>query len=375
MEIQDVDVCNPLVINPWLGGSTAPLIEENGVLHDNLWGFSYWTWLEVKTKFQTVDQLYAALQDIHRQIKDLKELYRQQGIDLPDLQIEYNTEGGVSGSYFLIDAEGKRRFVVKPMDEEAGGIHSLNYSSPFQNCPFRNHMPLYRSSMREVLAYRLAQIIGIGSIVPKTDFVVMESERFHDLFEGVTPDERKRYIEMMGQPDKEKLCSVQEYVENAKSLFEALQDLQMSGLSDLEIADRFDQKDFEEANILLWTTYDTDGHSGNFLVYSKGVDDVGNEILGLKKIDNGLAFPDKNTQLRNNLAYMPNAERQLSEEAKAKILAIDVDQLAAEFEKVGLESAVPALRQRIPILQELIKREGLTIKDINNELSRIGKKA
>ncbi|MBX7065763.1 MAG: hypothetical protein K1X28_00890 [Parachlamydiales bacterium] len=377
MEIQEVELPNPLVLNPWLESTSAQegvLQLEEEPLKENFWGFSYYTWLAVKEKFGSVEKLYAAIQDIHRQIKELKEEYRKQGIELPDLTVEYNTDGGVSGSYFLIDAEGKRRFVVKPLDEDAGAIHSISYSSPFLESPFRDNMPLYRSSMREVLAYRVAQLIGASSIVPKTDFVVMKSEQFHDLFESLTPDERKRYLEIIGEPDKEKLCSVQEYVENAKSLFEALHDLQMSGLSDEEIANRFDQKDFEEANMLLWTTYDTDGHSGNFLVYSKGVDAVGNEILGLKKIDNGLAFPDKNKQLRNNLAYMPNAKRELSEETKAKILAIDPDALAAEFEKVGLESAIPAMRARISTLQELVMRENITIGDINSELSKIGRK-
>lgn len=375
MEIQEVDFLKPLIFNDHPNDSQLSVHEiEEEALQENLWGFGFGCWSGIKQKFGTVEKLYAAIQDIHRQIKELKELYRMQSIALPDLQVEFNLSGGVSSSYFLIDDEGKRKFVVKPLDEDAGAIHSISYSSPFQDSPLRKNMPLYRSCMREVLAYRIAQVIGARSIVPKTEFIIMKSEHFHDLFEEIAPEERKRYSEIFGPADKEKLCSVQEYVDGGMSLFEALQDLQSRDLSDAEIADRFDQKDFEEANMLLWATYDTDGHSGNFLVYSKGTDLVGNEILGLKKIDNGLAFPDKNSQMRNNLSYMPNASRELSEETKAKILALDVEQLAAEFEKVGLDSATGAMKKRIPILQELVKRDGITIKDINNELSKIGKK-
>jgi hypothetical protein len=235
-------------------------------------------------------------------------------------------------------------------------------------------MPLYRSSMREVMAYQVALLIGTESAVPKTSFGIIQSEQFHDLSDGIAYSELKRFLEYCGPADKEKLCSVQEYVQNSKSLGEALQDFQMQSLSNEEIGNRFDQREFEDANILIWTTYDTDAHSGNILVYPKGTDEIGNEILGLKKIDNGLAFPDKNQNLRNALAYMPNAKIALSEEGRAKIAAIDVDALTKEFESMGLESAVPALRERIAHLKTLANEPGITIKEINNAMQKIGKK-
>lgn len=220
----------------------------------------------------------------------------------------------------------------------------------------------------------IGEQIGVGTVVPQTVFGIFESDQFYDFSDGVSLNELHHYMEICGPIDCEKLCSVQEFVPNGKSLFEAIHELEERGLSDDEIADRFDQSNFEDANILLWTTYDTDGHSGNFLVYPKGSDEIGNEILGLKKIDNGLAFPDKNQQFRNNLSYLPNAKRGLSEEGKAKIAAIDVDILASQFEKMGLESAIPALKERIPILKELAKQPSLTIKEINTAMSKIGKK-
>ena len=113
---------------------------------------------------------------------------------------------------------------------------------------------------------------------------------------------------------------------------------------------------------------------GNFLVYPKGVDEIGNEILGLKKIDNGLAFPEKNQQLRNNLSYLPNAKRELSAEGRALILAIDGESLAEQFEIMGLESATPALKERLLVLKELAQKPAITIKEINTEMSKIGKK-
>lgn len=47
---------------------------------------------------------------------------------------------------------------------------------------------------------------------------------------------------------------------------------------DKEISERFDQNDFEDVNIFIWNTYDTDAHEGNFRVYVKEVDALGNEI-------------------------------------------------------------------------------------------------
>jgi hypothetical protein len=343
------------------------------LLTEDLWSFGFF-WPEVISKFSTIEQLYNALQDLHIQIQNIKEEFRSLTLPYPEFGIESNLNRGVSGSYFLIDEKGERRFILKPLDEDAGCLHSEGFATPFQMSPLRSNMPLYLSSMREVLASLIAETLGIGEVVPKTSLGIFESDQFHDFSMGISLDELSRYMELCGPVDKEKLCSVQEYVSNSKSLFEAMHEFQMNGLSDEEIANRFDQNQFEDANILLWTTYDTDGHMGNFLVYPKGVDEIGNEILGLKKIDNGLAFPDKNQQLRNNLSYLPNAKRELSESAKAKIAAIDIEKLASQFEKMGLESAIGALKIRIPILQELAKQPNITLKEIDRAMSKIGKK-
>lgn len=376
MRLVEPCLSNVLTYNDYEYGDELPPLEplpiETDSLNEDLWSFNFFWW-EVKSQFTTVEQLYSAIQDLHRSIEEIKERFRSEALPFPypELNWKDNRDRGVSGSYFLVDDEGRRCYVVKPLDEDAGCIHSDGFATPFISSPLRDNMPLYRSSMREVLAYQIAQMIGVGSVVPKTSLAIFESEYFHTFSEGIHPSEMKRYLEECGFGDKEKLCSVQEFVQNSKSLFEALHELEMANLTDDEIAKRFDQTDFEDANILLWATYDTDGHMGNFLVYPKGTDEVGNEILGLRKIDNGLAFPDQNQFLRNNLSYLPNAKFELSEEGKAKIASIDVEKLAQQFEKMGLESAIPALRERIPLLQELAKTPGITIKEINQHMSRL----
>ena len=377
MKLLEPILSNPL--QPSVGPDYCPppiddILPAEEPLKENLWSFEF-SWTQIKETFCTVEQLYAAIQDLYDSIREIKESYRELAATFPDLKIESNSGRGVSGSYFLIDEEGKRHFVIKPLDEDVGCIHSDGYATPFYSNPLRKNIPLYRSSMREVLAYQVALSIGVESVVPKTTLGIFKSDQFHDFADGINHSELKRFFEHCPSADKEKLCSAQEYVQNSKQLMEALQDFQMQSLSDEEIASRFDQRDFEDANILIWTTYDTDGHGGNILVYPKGTDEIGNEILGLKKIDNGLAFPEKNQALRNSLAYMPNAKLALSEEGKAKIAAIDIEALAKQFEEMDLEGAIPALRERIAHLKTLAKEPEITIKDINKAISKIGKKS
>ncbi len=375
MELKEIHILNALYFNSLRerpSFSQEPNDDEE-FLKEDRWGFGFF-WREIARKFSTVDQLYNAIQDLHDKIRDLKEKYRPFCTPFPEGKFEPNSDRGISGSYIFMDEAGNPVYVVKPLDEDAGGIHSDGFATPFLMSPLRANMPLYLSAMREVLAYQIAQLIQVGDVVPKTSLSIFTSDVFHDFSEHVSSDELKQYLDRVGFADKEKLCSVQEYVPNSKNLFEVLHELQQAGLSDEEIGARFDQEDFENANLLLWTTYDTDGHQGNFLVYSKGTDAIGNEILGLKKIDNGLAFPDKNQQLRNNLSYMPNAHRPLSDRAKEKIAAIDVDLLARQFEQMGLESAIPALRERVAAMKEAAQRPGITIKEMNQVMSNIGKK-
>jgi len=378
-----------------------PILKEEALgfepLKEDLWSLAFWA--TVVKKYGTVENLYEALSARRKEIEKLKNKYRYliensksysklyetlascstsisyDGTFVIDSERLSPISDGISGSYFLSDNQRVIRFVVKPIDEDGGCLNNRKgAATPFEMSPFRDHLPLYRSAFREAVTYQIAASIGVGSVAPRTVLAILQSDSFYDLSDGVFLKEMSRYEELCGKPDREKLCSVQEFVPNAKTLFEALQELQSIGLSDAEIAARFDQGDFEDANILLWTTCETDGHSGNFLVYPKGIDEIGNEILGLKKIDNAWAFPDKNKQLRNHLTHLPNAQLPLSEQGKAKIAKIDAERLSDQLRAFGLESAIPALKQRISLLKEYAARPGITLKEINKLMSKIGNK-
>ncbi|MES2272707.1 MAG: hypothetical protein V4487_00745 [Chlamydiota bacterium] len=357
-----------------------------------------WLWNQLTRYYPSMELFYRALTKRQAELAEIKENFRpfigEKSLfdpvyaDLLSLASAFFENGtyqidpdrltptsnqGVSGSYFLLDETGHPRFVIKPLDEDAGCINNpQGFATLLDRSPLRENMPLYHSSMREALAYQIALSIGVDSIAPKTVLAILQSDQFYDLSQCVPTEEMDRYLELCGAACREKICSIQEVVPNAITLFEAQQALQAAGLSDEEIAARFDQSDFEDMNILLWSTYDTDGHMGNILVYPKGYDALGNEILGLKKIDNGLAFPDKNEQLRNNLVYLPNGSLPLSDSAKCKIANLNVDQMADLYRSYGLESAIPALQIRIPLLQEYAQKPGITIKELNAYMAKIG---
>lgn len=312
---------------------------------------------------------------------------------------------GISGSYFLLDAEGNKRYVVKPIDEDCGCLNNpKGYMSLMMKSPIRDDMPLYLSSLKEALTYEAVKSIGIQSVAPKTILVILESPGFSyfdltdtqtgqnsDSFSTQTQSYRalmfkqiaqgvnglqegvlRFCIRKAGPPPREKLCSAQEFVSDSQPLFEVGQRLQDEYGSDLVgMANRFDQKQFEETNILIWTTYDTDAHAGNILVHPLRLDEQGREVYGFKKIDNGLAFPNTNRQLRNALNYLPNMKRTLSDEGRAKIYAVDVDIISEKMKYYGMDNAIPSFLERISLLKELAMKEGITLEQINKEMTKL----
>jgi hypothetical protein len=269
-------------------------------------------------------------------------------------------EDGISGSYFLVNPEGVPKFVVKPMDED---ISALNNPKGYGCFYFENmfDMQLYRAVFREMAVSSMAKSIGVSSVAPETALAILESERFFDVAD-IEPT--------LGPKNKEKLCSCMEFIPNSQHLGETLQTLQQMGLSDEEIRQRFDQDDFEDANILIWATGEQDAHLWNLLTCVKGYDACGNEIYGIKKIDNGLCLPENPSGFnRNGLAYMPNARLPLSDRALTKIFAMNPDAIANILQKNQLQAAIPATMERIARLKAIVSENTqLTVHQINTSL-------
>ena len=106
--------------------------------------------------------------------------------------------------------------------------------------------------------------------------------------------------------------------------------------------------------MFLWITGETDGHYGNFLAKEKRLDDFGNPVYSIIKIDNALSFPESNDGFLCHLIYLPNAMEKMSPSLQKKIREINVEELVSILKDLGLDNTTDALRERIAKMQELV---------------------
>jgi hypothetical protein len=197
---------------------------------------------------------------------------------------------------------------------------------------------------------------------------VISDDHFFDLSAYLPETEWAAFLERTGPIDKEKLCSAQEFIPNSRDLYEVLQEMQTLNWTDEQIDLAFDQEDFNDANLFVWLTYDNDAHPGNFRVYLKRYDASGQPVFGIKKVDNGLSFPEKNTGFMNFLAYFPNAKQPLPSAMKDKIMNIPIDLVVEDMHSLDMDACSDAFLKRVSILQNLAQREGMSCYEINLRL-------
>ncbi len=279
---------------------------------------------------------------------------------------------GGGGAYYLVDADKVTHYVLKPVDEDIFCLNNRKeFGSVFNDFDHRarDHIPLYRSAQTDAACWEIAALSHLQETTPKTVMAILEDERFYDFSKWVEGEEKEQLISQTGVPDKEKLISVQDYIPDSQDLIDLLHDFYKEGLSDDEIASRFDQKNFEEVCLFLWLIYDTDGHGGNFLTFVKRIDETGKKIYGIKKIDNGLSLPEKNTQYSNVLAWVPNGVLPLSADLKQKIADLPLEQILNAMDAYELSECKEAFKARMEIVKELSQREGITLGEIDLRLS------
>jgi hypothetical protein len=280
---------------------------------------------------------------------------------------------GAGSSYLIVDRDGTPHFVVKPVD---GDIFCLNnckeFGGPFNDSEHlvREGISLYHSAQIDAFCWEVARLCGLENTTPKTLMGILTHDGFYDLIMVLDPETQEQFILETGPPDFEKLCSIQEFIPDSQDLNELLHELYAQGLSDEEIAARFDQKEFEEVCLLLWLSYETDGHMGNFRVYVKRVNEKGEKIYGIKKIDNSLSFPRKHqTDYLNVLRWLPNALFPLSSELKTKIALTPIEHILDKAAIYELETCREPFKERIDILKQLAQREGITLAEVDIRIS------
>jgi hypothetical protein len=283
---------------------------------------------------------------------------------------------GKGSAYFVVDPENTPRFVIKPVDEDIFCInHPKELGSPFNDSEhhLRDNIPLYRSAQIDAFCWEVALLSGIRDATPRAMMGIISDERFYDASECLSVNIKDAFIRETGMPDKEKLCSVQEYIPHSQDLLELLHEFYAENLSDEEIGSRFDTDDFEQVCLFLWLTYDNDAHGSNFRAYIKRINETGKKIYGIKKIDNGLSFPEKNTQYINILTWMPNALAPISEKLKQKIGSLPIVEILMRMESYELFSCEEAFQERIEILKTLSQTEGITIGEIDLRMTLLSR--
>jgi hypothetical protein len=288
-----------------------------------------------------------------------------------------SSDEGCGSAYILCDKDKNPQFIIKPVDEDIFCLNNRKgYATPFHDPSIRvrDDIPLYRSAQTDVACYIVARHLELTHITPKTMMCLVDSDMFYDLTSRLSISERQAFINLTGSADTQKLCSVQEFVPDSEMMINKIYEWLSTGMTEDEMDALICPQDFEDANLFLWTTLDTDGHPGNFLFYPKGHNDCGREIFGIKKIDNGLSFPEKNTQFTNFLMYFGLAKRPLSDSIKQKIINFPLEQIVSDLSELELsmKSAV-ACAERIRVLQELAQRDGMTPYEINLRMILLGK--
>ncbi|WP_437603055.1 hypothetical protein WMF28_15655 [Sorangium sp. So ce590] len=239
--------------------------------------------------------------------------------------------GGDGGAYFL-KAGGKTGWVVKPGDED---LMCPNNRKGFGYDGKRLHagIPVHTAVQREVATHHVANRLGLGHLVPGTVAAVFDGS---GVFSTKGP----------------KLCSAQQFLPGIMGVGELRDELvtrlRQGGAPIHEAADSatklidgmLDENDFADMMVLNWLTHDNDAHGGNCVVHVKAgpgvsaetplpvkdllkkpVDEMGKYKLGMKKIDNGLAMPEENTNGRNYLSVFPKFKQPVSARVHDKLEA------------------------------------------------------
>ena len=281
------------------------------------------------------------------------------------------TGSGGCNAYALQLGHGAPQWVVKPADEDARGPNHVSdsYAGPdFPEQRFRPAIPLLTAPQRELASGVVAHALGLDHVLP--DAVIMPVD-----FAG-------HPHQTSGVPGTVKLCSVARFVPNAMHAadFWAHPSLLHNAT--------FETDNLAENMLLNWALYDTDAHGRNTLVSVAGDTDLTLQAwaqlpaaeqalhrLQLTRIDTGLALPEQNHGLRNDLATTRQAHEPLTAALRSRFLLrlthAALHKTAASLDALGLypdgtSNAGAAYMVRMRTLRGWLQREPqITLAEIN----------
>lgn len=281
-------------------------------------------------------------------------------------------DGGKSGVYFLKDKEGKPRFVVKPYDEDMLTLNNpKGLATPYKDadgiCRPKAGIPLFSAAKNEHLTGVVANEIGVAGSTAKSQMMILKSESFHDITDGIDgdKDELHELYENYGSPDKEKLCIVQEFIPDCKDIGEIL--LDKSNLSQLELMGMdsternklersylptdIDQDMYEDAVILALVSGECDGNAGGFLIADKIDSNTGKRPV--YKIDNAATFTEDNSSLITGSVWLLNcSDKPMSDRARSLVKGLNSDTIANLMKEQGYSSiTIDNMKERVLVMK------------------------
>ena len=334
--------------------------------------------------------VHAVIKGSRQQILQQKEYWREhmphsamryEVLKLLQNEFPHPIDAGMGGAYLLMDGK-EPEFVLKANDEDLMTLNNRKrVASPYDGSCILHRVkysnPLYQAVQNEVLVYETAKILGLEHTTPETAMVIVKSDAFYDVLDGVK--NRDELLRECGEPDREKLCSAQRYVKNSldyqdyrdnlstKAKNEELTKEQVNKILERSIIGQ----SVEDVLLLICITGEPDGNRGNFRLV-ESIDKKGKKRYTLVKIDNGLGFPDSNREFANDLWKLPQINRLLSNKGKHTLLHLDVSGIESLMRNMGKsEKSIQAFRDRIDCLQKLARRQGVTLKEINQAIENL----
>ena len=337
-------------------------------------------------------------------LQDLKSSYFTSSGELKPIYSLVQGIQGQGGTYRLVHKYTQQILaIIKPIDEDILCLNNAKglanpCSKDVKEIRVRKHVPMYQSAMHSALAYKVAELIGIASITPKADLVLIDAPTFFDIGESLSQAKQADFQKQVGSPDKEKLCGIQTFVSGSQDLSvhyskirkEAYDEAKESWLAqdfserkiedfknlnkellDQKLLAKFDRSNLEDILMFSLVIGDMDGHFKNFITtfHPEQADK-----LFIQKVDNDLAFPEKVQGIRNVLLYFPHLSKsQVSDSFKDKITGITIKDLVkqAEFFELSPEQ-IKALEDRVMIMQDLVKQDKVTYEAFNQAFKEKG---
>jgi len=214
-------------------------------------------------------------------------------------------QGGHGGVYCLYDSKGEPKYILKPADEAP---YTLNNGKGKSMPLYSDELScFYQTVQNAELAYKCAELLNIQDITPRIEVMIIKHPAFHDIFEDTieAQDPRVQEIEKRFPATKEKVCSVQPFIQNFHDLgthfcqqsqltveeLVQLKDEYPSRFKELQrkYTPFFDHQCYQKIALLGFAIGEEDGHPGNFLCEQIPQNKTQHQAI---KIDNSASFRD-----------------------------------------------------------------------------------